>query len=302
MFCFGRILIIGIAFLVLAAERHGPVRCSAAEAPGEKVLKETPALIGKVRWYRKGKRIEIDGKFCLDSGLIEYLAVLKGGKEYESILSFDCSAINLNLALIGSGFKSAGGVKKIGDPDTPKGDPLYLHLEWKTKDGKLKKVRAEDLLWNKITKKPMRKAVWVFTGSHFQKDEETGKLVFMAESERKLIAVYRDPAAMFNNPLDTGDDDIYYMVNEKVVPKPLQFACPDHPKIVTDKEGRCPECDSPLIGLGRHVTLVLTAAPLSEMAPEKLKDGAADAKKTGEENAPSYKGPTKDKKKEASEK
>ncbi|MHC4917288.1 MAG: YdjY domain-containing protein, partial [Planctomycetota bacterium] len=89
------------------------------------------ARIGKVYWHKKERRLEVSGKVCLDSGPLEFLAVLKGGKEYESVLSFDCSAIDLNVAMIGAGYKAAGGVKKIGDPEVPKGDPVYLYVEWK---------------------------------------------------------------------------------------------------------------------------------------------------------------------------
>jgi hypothetical protein len=216
--------------------------------------------IGKVTCFRAGRRIEVEGKVCLQEGALEYLAVLAGGKEYESVLSFDCKATDLNIALIGMEYKAAG-IKRLGDPETPRGDPLYLWVEWKTEDGKTKRVRAEDLLYNVGTKKPMRQTAWVFTGSLFERDPDTKRLIFLADIERNLIAVYRDPVAIFNSPLDTGVDGIYYQVNKEVCPK-----------------------------VGTPVKLVLEPAPKEALDPEKLKDGADLVRRAeGEERPPTVK-------------
>jgi len=235
----------------------GLLLCAAAARAGEgEPDPKNVFTIGKVTCYKAERRVELDGKICLQDGALEYLAVLAGGKEYESVLSFNCKAVDLNLAMIGLGYRAAaGGVKKLGDPDVPKGDPVYLHIEWKTEDGKTKRVRAEELLYNQATKKPMRKTAWVFTGSDFARDPddprklyidpETKRTVFMADIERNLIAVFRDPLAIFNSPLDTGADGIYYQVNKELCPK-----------------------------VGTPVRLILEPAPKEALAPENLKDGA----------------------------
>jgi hypothetical protein len=257
---------------------------AAGEAPAPEVVK-----IGQVTWHRKERRIEIDGFFCLDQGPMEYMAVLKGGKEYESVLAFDCRAVDLNLAMIGAEYKAEGGVRRIGDPETPKGDPVYLHLEWQDDTGK--KVRAEDLLWNQVTKKPMKHTAWVFSGSMFMQDPDSKKLFFLAEEERKLIAVYRDPAALFNNPLDTGADDVFYIINKDMIPKPALYRCPRHDEVVAKEPGRCPKCELPLSGISRPVKLSIEPAPKDSLNPENLKDGAELHKATGEENPPDYRPP-----------
>ena len=243
--------------------------------------------IGKVTCYKAERRVELEGKICLQDGALEYLAVLAGGKEYESVLSFNCKAVDLNLAMIGLGYRAgAGGVKKLGDPDVPKGDPVYLHIEWKTEDGKTKRVRAEELLYNQATKKPMRKTAWVFTGSDFARDPddprklyidpETKRTVFLADIEKNLIAVYRDPLAIFNSPLDTGVDGIYYQVNKELCPK-----------------------------VGTAVRLILEPAPKEALDPENLKDGADLLKREqGQDYSPGAKPaptPKQDKEKDAPE-
>jgi Heavy metal binding domain len=235
--------------------------------------------IGKVRWYKKSRRIEVDGYFSYQDNLLEFLAVIKGGKEYESLLVFDCKAIDINLALIGAGYRASGGVRKKGDPGVPKGDPLYLSLEWKTDAGKTKRIRAEDVLFNRATKKPMRKTAWVFSGSSFVKVKnpktKKSEYRYLADEYRMLIAIWRDPAAIFNNPLDTGEDDAFYIVNEKAIPKPVKFICPRHPEVSSRKPGKCSKCEigTPLIAVGRPVTLIMEPAPKDALKPENLKDG-----------------------------
>lgn len=267
--------------------------------------------IGKVTWYRPERRLEIHGRVSLDEGPLEYLAVLKGGKEYESILSFDCSAIDVNLVLILSGYRRIReGVKKRGDPNVPKGDPLYLHVEWiEETDGKkiARRVRAEDLLHNQYTKKPMRHTAWVFSGSKFVNDPDNPKKrYFMAQVERKLVAVFRDPAAIFNCPLDTGDEDVFYVVNKKALPKSTNpdWTCPRHDKKLFKKAGKCAvtvkrgedgnkeePCDLKFRPLGHRVKLIMSPAPISALDPKNLKDGRDLFKSTGEANPPTERKP-----------
>ncbi|HOX06789.1 MAG TPA: YdjY domain-containing protein [Planctomycetota bacterium] len=250
--------------IALALLLAGTVSARAGEAapqagPKEDADPKNVFKIGKVTCHKAERRIEVDGKICIQEGAIEYLAVLAGGKEHESVLTFDCKAIDLNLAMIGLGYKAAGPAKKADDPNILRGDPVYLSVEWAEEGGKARRIRAEELLYNRATKKAMRQTAWIFTGSDFARDPDTGKLyidpetkrtVFLADLERNLIAIYFDPVAIFNSPLDTANNDLqktinYYVANKDVCPKP-----------------------------GTLVKLVLEPAPKEALEPEKLKDGA----------------------------
>jgi len=252
--------LVGLLLTVVPACRAGE-----AEAPpkGEPDPKNV-FKIGKVTCHKTERRVEIEGKICIQEGQIEYLAVLAGGKEHESILTFDCKAIDLNLAMIGLGYKAAGPTKAADDPKILKGDPVCLFVEWVDKDGKAKRVRAEELLYNQGTKRPMRQTAWVFTGSDFARDPDTGKLfidpetkrtVFLADLARNLIAIYYDPVAIFNSPLDTANN-------------PLQGTVPYY---VANKE-LCPK-------VGTAVKLIMEPAPKDALDPEKLKDGVGLVKR-----------------------
>ena len=101
----------------------------------------------------------------------------------------------------------------------------------------------------------------------FRRDPETRKYVYLADRERKLIAVYNDPAAIFNSPLDTRGDDVFYVVNKKVIPKK-----------------------------NTPVRLVMEPAPEDALDPKNLKDGAHLVRPGGGPNPPKQ-GPKEDGKK-----
>ena len=194
-----------------AAPGEGPPAGTEVKGPAE--AGEKPAAdLGSIWIYKKNRRIVTKGKICLQKGPLEYLACFKGGKDHESVVAVDCKPESLNLAFIAQNYKAVGGVKQVGDPDAPEGDPVFVYVEWE-EDGKRKRVRAEELLHNLRTKKHMRSTAWIYTGSRFFTDKRTGKEIFGASVTGVLAAVYRDPYAIFNSPLDTGADDIFYEVS-----------------------------------------------------------------------------------------
>ncbi len=166
----------------------------------------------------KNKRVEVKGRICLDQGLIEYLACAKGGKEHESLLVMDCKPHELFLALQTLGLRPGKGVGFQGERRTPSGDKVYLYLEYND-DKRVVRHRVEDLVWNIQAKKSMARTPWIFVGSRFLKDPDTGKPVFMAQLERNIIATIHAPFAIFDHPLETGADDTFYHSNEKLVPQ-----------------------------------------------------------------------------------
>jgi len=166
----------------------------------------------------KKKRVEVQGSICLDQGLIEYLACARGGKEHESLLVMDCKPLELFLALQTLGLRPGKGVDFQGERRTPSGDKVYLYVEYKEED-KVVRHRLEDLVWNIQAKKPMKRTHWIFVGSRFLKDPDTGKPIFMAQLEGNIIASFHDPYAIFDHTLDTGADDTFYHTNDKIVPQ-----------------------------------------------------------------------------------
>ncbi|MFO7900592.1 MAG: YdjY domain-containing protein [Planctomycetota bacterium] len=178
------------------------------------------------RLYVKEKRIEVDGKVCLSEGPIELLACARGGKDYESVLSLNVTPSDLHMFMLMIGLKPGPpgvGPRHQGDPErVPVGDPVLLHVEFKT-DGGPKTYRAEDVCWNEIDKRTMRHTRWVFVGSQFV-EGPGGKKVFWANREKSIVTVFRDPFTVIDLPLELSSNDEAYVVNTKVVP-PVGTEC-----------------------------------------------------------------------------
>jgi len=184
---------------------------------------EAPELIAKhgVRFYPKEKRIEMDGQFCLPEGPIELLACARGGKEYESVITLDVEPKTLHFCLVLMGLKPGeSGPRFQGDPEkVPTGNPVTVRVRWTDGDEE-KEVGAEELCWNIVEKAPMGKTPWVFVGSRWAQDEETGRRIYVASIEKTVLAVYWDPFAVLDLPLASGANDEAFAVNKDLVPKP----------------------------------------------------------------------------------
>ena len=184
----------------------------------------TPAIPAMVRvadgMYKLGnidldlsrKIITIHGKMNMSYGLIELLACTKIGKVHESALVMDAQPVHLQTALILLGLEHEGGLRYLGDPLTPKGDRVRIWVEWDS-DGQIKRYRAEDMVFNRVTQSSMRHTDWVFSGSRVNKNG-----IFMAQAVGTLITTFHDPDAIIDNPLPEGADDTVYIVNNQIAP------------------------------------------------------------------------------------
>jgi hypothetical protein len=159
--------------------------------------------IGEVRIDTKQREITVAGTVN-DVQTLEFIAPARGGfKAYESALSLDTDAITFNLALllIGLDRKNAVVPRMHFDPIPPAGDPVELWVEWES-DGKRRRVRAEDLVYNEATKRTLAPDSWVYTGSTFVADSNA----YMADLEGTLIGFVHTPAPVIEHSgARTGD-------------------------------------------------------------------------------------------------
>jgi hypothetical protein len=161
------------------------------------------------------KSVEATGTVCLTNGILEFVAVERGGREYESIFALDCKPSSLKFALILIGC----------DPGETNGTRLLVDVEWKKND-KTHRQPVEKFLINRSTTNPPPAALtWIFTGSHFATNPITGKQVFQADEEQGFIALWNQPSILINlsdqfgNPYQGGDQG--FEVNTATVP-PLE--------------------------------------------------------------------------------
>jgi hypothetical protein len=217
-----------------AEETAGAEPAAVEEGQGAAPAKEPapPPDLTRIKVNPKEGRIEIEGRFCLDEGILDYLAVVAGGREYESVLALNCKAwlLHANLLAVGAQCgpteeaieylkKNPPADGKI--PDKP-GTKLRITIEWE-KDGKTASVSASQVLFNRKTRKEAEDSEWVFTGSYFAKEPDTNRDVYMGDVDQAVIGVTYTPSAVINIGKDMGNPydgaDTGYEVNKRVVPK-----------------------------------------------------------------------------------
>ncbi|MCG9128933.1 hypothetical protein JT359_15190 [Candidatus Poribacteria bacterium] len=169
--------------------------------------------LGTIVFDTKKNEITFPGEINITSGdtIIEFFGCGLLGKTHESILILDAEPIYLFIALGMLDLEPGHNLNVEGDPHDPKGSKVQIWVEWERED-KVVVHTARELVWNTFVGNPMEKTPWVFTGGRIKNNQLTSQLY------HNLIAVYRDPDALINNPLPGGTDDRTYRVNTDVIP------------------------------------------------------------------------------------
>ena len=94
-----------------------------------------------IQIFEDDKRIEIEGEISTEldryadtlGGAMEYVAVSRGGKEYESIIVLECEPVEIYNALMKLGVEKGtpASFDENDKPILPTGGPVRLSLEWK---------------------------------------------------------------------------------------------------------------------------------------------------------------------------
>ncbi len=193
---------LAIVFAALVPAAVPPVQAqqtpqpSSAPAPIER-LGGDRVRVGNVMVDMAAKEIQVDG-VVNDVSILEFIAVPKGGfKAYESALELETNAINFNLGLILIGLDASRATRSSQhlDPTPPKGDPVEMWVEWES-EGRVRRVPAEELVYNEVTMQTMPRGPWVYTGSAFSADNGA----FLADAEGSLIGFVHSPAPVIDNP------------------------------------------------------------------------------------------------------
>ena len=174
----------------------------------------------------KGKISEALGEY--DShlkGAVEYLVCGRNGKEYESIIVVDATAKEIYDALgkldvqVG---EPPGYDEEKDEPTPPKGTAVLIYAEWKS-GGETKKVRAEELVFNVKTQKPLQNVAWIYSGSRVVPDldsDDEDAMMPQAFMSNDLVALRLfDASALFQNPLPESSEENIYKKNDALMPK-----------------------------------------------------------------------------------
>lgn len=168
-------------------------------------------------------------RLVLHEGPLEYFAVLKGGKEHETLIAVVGNTlpearrpkdmgVKLSNAMQALGFKRGRPIKMTAAGTEPaKGDTVWMFIEWTTA-GKTEIVRAEDLVWHRIKSRPMAPGAWVFVGSLFVGGDERGTLDYAADLTAELASTYSAPSTIIDNVDEGAQDDTVFLVATPRIP------------------------------------------------------------------------------------
>lgn len=171
-------------------------------------------------WLDKpGGRLVMVGEVCQREAPLEMLVCLWHTKEHEAVLAVRVPAMAAHAGLLALGAKPGGPVQFMPKYVAASGTPIDIEVVWKDKEGKTQKARGQDWVRNFNTKKPMEHE-WVFAGSGFWTDEDTGKKHYMAESG-DFICVSNFPTAMLDLPVESpqqNDALLFEAFTERIPP------------------------------------------------------------------------------------
>ena len=167
----------------------------------------------------KNKVVYVDGYVSLREGMLEMLACTVGTKEHESVVAVFSRAQTIHAALLAVG-------AEVGHPASfrpkfrpPAGTEIEIEIRWQDKAGQWQSVRGQDVVKDVHTEKPMTYP-WVFAGSGFWLDEETGKEYYKAEAG-DLICVSNFSTAMLDIPVESSqvNDGLMFEANTEKIPR-----------------------------------------------------------------------------------
>ncbi|MHC4469874.1 MAG: YdjY domain-containing protein [Planctomycetota bacterium] len=178
-------------------------------------------------------RVEVDGVIIQQRAMLEFFAVISGGKEHESVVAVTGSyerdgerrpeklGATINACILALGYERGSPVSVTPDGKVipPKGTPIHIYVEWKDEKGETVRARAEDLVYNIDKERPMARDRWVYVGSRFEQNPMSGEAIYLADLTGDLVATYSWPNTIVDNTTSEAQDDIYYVCFTPRIPE-----------------------------------------------------------------------------------
>lgn len=178
--------------------------------------------LGKLEFDQKTREIFIPGEVNMREGLLEYVLVHESGKVHESLFSTPIRPFELNVVMLLLNWRKSEAFFDFSKPErggvlvknavNPPASLVEVHVVWKDGEGKEQTCRVENWLHQiekraKITVEP-----FIYTGSVVLPDG-----AFLSDQNGSILALYKDPGSMVNNPREGNDlDDVW--INDPAVP------------------------------------------------------------------------------------
>ncbi len=192
---------------------------------------------------RELQLIVMNGEFVLEQGPLEFLVCMKhsSAKLHETVTGIYSRPRPVCFALLACNYTFAAEMTDDGKINLPKEAGIYISVEyeWEPVNAKMApppadgsppppsgpkkwiRVPIEFFTMNSQTDHPMKRSPFAFTGSKYEKGEN-GKMDFMADLEKSIVALKFDQYAIMNTLLDMKDVDPQhaagYCVNRYAIP------------------------------------------------------------------------------------
>jgi hypothetical protein len=167
------------------------------------------------------KQVVMLGKICQTNAPLEMFAVPSGTKEHEAIVAVPTEVYVVHASLMGVGTKPGKPVEfgpNASDYKPATGTEIEITLKWKNDKGEIQIAKAQEWIKNAKTGQDMKES-WVFCGSGFWKDEQTGIEYYKAEGG-DFICVSNFPSAMLDLPIESSqaNNELMFQANTDRVP------------------------------------------------------------------------------------
>jgi len=177
--------------------------------------------IGKITVDKRERTIQFPATVNLANGMLEYLLVTNQGKTHESLFATTVSPFQMHVAMLLLGVKPTRETAQLppehlsmdyvkGAPES-KGDEVDVLVSWK-QGANEQKIHGEEWVNNSVSKAPMTKGPWIYTGSVLYNKQ------FLAQVDGSIVALVTDPVALINNPRPGHDDNTIWSVRSDKVP------------------------------------------------------------------------------------
>ena len=167
----------------------------------------------------KKKVVYVDGFICVTKGYLEVFACVKGSKQHESVVAINAKPSQVHTALLAIGAKQGTPVQFQPEYKPPTGNEIDVFVIWKDDKGVEHKVRGQELVRAVKTKKHLE-APWVFAGSGFWHDEQTGQQIYKAD-QGEFICLSNFPSATLDLPIESTNNNenlMFEAFTEKLPP------------------------------------------------------------------------------------
>lgn len=173
----------------------------------EKTFGDPPGMVrldpkDRVWADKKSHRVVVDGYVALRQGQLEMLACLTGTKEHESIVATFCKAQTVHAGLLAIGAKQGTPVKWEPAYIAPTGSEIQVFALWMEGDKK-KNINVRE--WVRVvgSESATLDTNFVFAGSSFWQDPDTGDKIYQAESG-DLICVSNFSTSTLDVPIESS--------------------------------------------------------------------------------------------------